>query len=134
MVKPTVTMKKKELEESCKRIGVPLHWYNEINDILISNGFDNRHLREQHAVPEILEFIKEVTDLEFIIKFIPKDSHSTKERSYHKAKCGLCGREVKHYCEFTDPSSSRVLCKRCYAELKEIFKKRVSKKTKKVQK
>lgn len=57
-MKKIESWKKKELEQYCKRIGVPIDWL--INDILWANGFDNWHLREQHAVPEILRFIKSI--------------------------------------------------------------------------
>ena len=55
-------MKKSEKELVCSRIGVPVEWFDNINDILIANGFDNWHLRENHAVVKILRFINNIVE------------------------------------------------------------------------
>ena len=79
-------MKKSEKELVCSRIGVPTEWFDDINDILIANGFDNWHLRENHAIIDILEYVKSLlsnenkTSLELL-----KDMHAAIERYTRKS-------------------------------------------------
>jgi hypothetical protein len=50
----------RELEEYCKLIKVPTEWFVEVNEILIkySGGMDKWYIREQHAVDEIVRFMR----------------------------------------------------------------------------
>lgn len=52
--------KKGKLELYCKRANWDIKLFIGINKILSDEGFSNWHLREKHAVPEIMELIKEV--------------------------------------------------------------------------
>jgi hypothetical protein len=51
-------MNQKDIELYCKRRGFPVEWYEELENILESNGFGNWHLRE-HAISDLITFIQQ---------------------------------------------------------------------------
>ena len=89
-------------KEYCERIGVPVVWYDTINSILSSNGFNNWHLREEHAIPEILHFIKKLQGTK-IVTLMQED------------KCSICGAPLKGFIYYE--KNGFKICRFCYKDL-----------------
>lgn len=60
--------KKSELKLYCKRSNFDINLFIGINKILAEEGFDNWHLREKHAVPEIMKLLAKYKQQGGVIK------------------------------------------------------------------